>query len=122
MQANPHLNISVKKILTIIIGFIHDFASGCWAASVFAVYWLDRQNIALDLLGTFVELKKQFFYAGLVCVLCVFVTGAGRTFTYVDNVYGRRSETVRRKMLIIKHVFLLLIFGYGTYWQFRMIY
>lgn len=112
----------MKKILTIIIGFIHDFASGCWAASVFSVYWLDRQNIAFGLLDTFIELKEQFFYVGLVCILVVFATGAGRTFTYVDNVYGKRSEKARRKMLIIKHIFLLGIFGYGTYWQYSMIY
>ena len=112
----------MKKILSIIIGFIHDFASGCWAASVFSVYWLDRQNMAFDLLGTFVELKKQFFYAGLVCILIVLATGAGRTFTYVDNVYGRKSEKKRRRMLILKHIFLFLVFGYGTYWQYSMIY
>ena len=65
-------------------------------------------------------LKKQLFYAGLVCVLLVFATGAGRTFTYVGDVYGQDAEKVRRKMLIIKHIVLLTVFGSGIFWQYYM--
>lgn len=108
----------MKKILTIFIGFTHDFAAGCWASSVFAVYWLDRQNIAFSVLDIFIELKKQFFYLGIACIIVVFATGAGRSFTYIDNVYGKQSEKTRRTMLILKHIFLLAVFGYGTYWQY----
>lgn len=112
----------MKKALTIVIGFIHDFAAGCWAATVLAVYWLGRQPLPADVQSIVLGMKKQFFYFGIVCVLLVFATGAGRTFTYVGNVYGEDAERVRRRMLIIKHVLLITVFGLGIFWQYSMVY
>ena len=110
----------MKKILTILIGFIHDWAAGGWAATVFGVYWLNRQAVPSELGNIIFDLKKQFFYFGIACVILVFATGTGRTFTYVGNVYGEDAEKTRRKMLIIKHIILLSVFGAGTFWQFFM--
>lgn len=107
----------MKRAFTIIIGFIHDFAAGCWAATVLAVYWLSATSVPPELAVSLSGLKKQFFYLGMACVVLVLGTGAGRTFTYVDNVYGQDAELQRRKMLILKHVFLILVFGAGIYWQ-----
>lgn len=112
----------MKKALTIVIGFIHDFAAGCWAATVLGIYWLGRQAFSAEAGGIILGLKKQLFWAGIVCAATVFATGAGRSFTYVDNVYGADAERVRRKMLIIKHIFLLLIFGLGIWWQYTMVF
>ncbi len=111
----------MKKALTIFIGFIHDFAAGCWAATVLAIYWLDRiadEPVQLYMHG----LKQNFFYIGLGCIALVFLAGAGRTFTYahIGDVYGADAEKMRRKMLIIKHTVLILVFGTGTYWQYSM--
>lgn len=110
----------MKKALTIIIGFIHDFAAGCWAATVLAIYWLDSVASSPELVMTLAGLKRQFFWAGVVCVVTVFTTGAGRTFTYVDNVYGQEAEKRRRKLLMVKHIILLFIFGLGIFWQYSM--
>jgi len=112
----------MKQIFAILIGFLHDFATGCWAATVFAVYWLDRQNFTVDLLTALLDLKKQFFYAGLFSIFLVFATGAGRSFTYTNNKYGKRHERKRRTLLIIKHLLLLTIFAVGTYWQYATIF
>ena len=112
----------MKKILTILIGFIHDWAAGCWAATVLAIYWLQRQSVPVEMSGIIFGLKKQLFYAGLICVILVFATGAGRTFTYVEDVYGQDAEKVRRKMLIIKHIVLLIVFGSGIFWQYTMVF
>lgn len=113
----------MKKALTIFIGFIHDFASGCWGATALAIYWLDRvsdENLRPGLAG----LKKEFFYIGLVCVGIVLLAGAGRTFTYasIGNLYGDDAERLRRKMLIIKHIVLFIIFGAGIFWQYTMVF
>ena len=112
----------MKKIVTILIGFIHDWAAGCWAATVLAIYWLQRQSVPVEMSGIIFGLKKQLFYAGLICVILVFATGAGRTFTYVVDVYGQDAEKVRRKMLIIKHIVLLIVFGSGIFWQYTMVF
>lgn len=113
----------IKKAATIFIGFIHDFAAGCWAASVLAVYWLHRIDDA-GLKAAAVKLMKEFFYLGLICVAIVFVAGMGRTFTYahIGHVYGEDAEKLRKKMLIVKHVVLILVFGSGLYWQYSMVF
>lgn len=113
----------MKKAITIVVGFIHDFAAGCWAATVLAIYWLGRINdesLRLTLAG----LKKEFFYIGLVCVAIVFLAGMGRTFTYayIGDVYGKDAEKMRRRMLIIKHIILFTVFGLGIWWQYAMVY
>ncbi len=114
-------NKKMKGAFTIFIGFIHDFAAGCWGATVLTVYWLDRLSLKNPTLQSILSpIKKDFFYIGLVCVAMVLVAGAGRTFTYVENVYGEDAEKKRRKMLIIKHILLLVVFGSGTYWQYTM--
>jgi putative copper export protein len=114
----------MKKALTIVIGFLHDFAAGCWGATVLAVYWVHRIEARQALGDLFFGLKKQFFFLGLGCVVLVLVAGAGRTFTYayIGNVYGEDAEKLRRKMLIIKHIILVAVFGLGIWWQYTMVY
>ena len=112
----------MNKAFTITIGFVHDFAAGCYAATVLGIYWLSRQVYSAEVGAVILGLKKQLFWTGIVCVVTVFATGAGRTFTYVDNVYGEDAEKRRRKLLIIKHVFLLTVFGLGIWWQYSMTY
>lgn len=115
----------MKKAFTIFIGFLHDFAAGCWAATVLGVYWADRiASQRPDLMPSLVELERRFFWAGIACVAVVLLAGTGRTFTYayIGSVYGEPSEQLRRKMLIIKHIVLLAVFGLGTWWQYAMAY
>ncbi len=112
----------MQQLLTVIIGFTHDFAAGCWAATVFAVFWLHRQNLAVELVAALFDLKKQFFYLGLACIGVVLLTGAGRTFTYVPGVYGKNAERKRRLALVIKHLLLGTVFGLGSWWQYTMVF
>ncbi len=111
----------MKKALTIFVGFVHDFAAGCWAATVLGVYWVDRVATRRPELKPVLDgLERQFFWAGVGCVAVVLLAGMGRTFTYayIGSVYGEQSEQLRRKMLIIKHVVLFTVFGLGTWWQY----
>lgn len=115
----------MKKALTILIGFIHDFAAGCWAATVLAVYRLELMIESKPLLAQAIDgIQRELFFLGLVCIVVVFLGGAGRTFTYayIGNVYGDEAERLRRRMLMVKHVFLIAVFGAGTYWQYMMIF
>lgn len=113
----------MKKAFTIFVGFLHDFAAGCWVASVLAVWWLDRAENA-DLARVISHIKRDFFYIGIACIAVVLLAGAGRTFTYayIGSVYGEESEKFRRNMLVAKHVFLLSAFALGTYWQYTMVF
>lgn len=113
----------MKKAFTIFVGFLHDFAAGIWLATVLAVWWLER-NMSAGVSEVLEPLQKQFFYIGIGCVAMVFLAGAGRTFTYtyIGSVYGEETENQRRKMLIVKHLLLLSIFGLGTWWQYEMVF
>ncbi|MBU3968176.1 MAG: hypothetical protein KKG76_12535 [Euryarchaeota archaeon] len=111
----------MKKSITIFVGFIHDFAAGCWAATVLAIYWINNlQSRNPELTQALSPLETEFFYLGLACVGIVLLTGMGRTFTYIENVYGEDAEKLRKKMLMVKHILLFGIFGTGTYWQYTM--
>ena len=112
----------MNKSLTIFIGFIHDFAAGFWAATLLAVYWLHRLQLSdPELSSPLKPLETEFFYLGLASVGMVLLTGMGRTFTYIDNFYGKDAEKIRRKMLAAKHILLFGVFGSGTYWQYTMV-
>jgi len=113
----------LKKSITIFVGFIHDFAAGCWAATLLAIYRINGiQSQTSELTQALSPLEIEFFYLGLACVGIVLLTGMGRTFTYIENVYGEDAERLRKKMLIIKHILLFGIFGIGTYWQYTMVF
>jgi putative copper export protein len=104
------------------IGFLHDFAAGCWAATMLAVYRLEQAMLVPGPQDAIKSLQQEFFYAGIVCIFIVLGAGAGRSFTYIPDVYGQEAEASRRKMLIIKHAILLVVFGLGTFWQYTMTY
>jgi hypothetical protein len=36
----------------------------------------------------------------------------------VDNFFGPEVEKTRRRMLVVKHVVLLAVFGIGGYWAY----
>ena len=113
----------MKNSIKIFVGFIHDFAAGCWAATVLAIYWIHNfQSTNPELAQALTPLSIEFFYLGLVCVSIVLLTGMGRTFTYIEDVYGKDAEKLRKKMLMIKHILLFVIFGTGTYWQYIMVF
>lgn len=111
----------MRAMVAIIIGFLHDFAAGSWAATVLAVWWLDRQPFPPELGLAILGLQQQFFHAGLLCLGLVMATGAGRSFTYVNHVYGAEHEAGRRRLLVGKHLLLLTLFGLGTWWQYTTI-
>ncbi|MDH4332532.1 MAG: hypothetical protein OEV89_08125 [Desulfobulbaceae bacterium] len=113
--------VRLKKAAVVLNGFVHDFASGCWLASLVSVVFLHRfQNEYPEVLLPLGRMERFFFWDGIVLVVVILVTGGGRVFTYMDNFYGPGTEKLRRKMLIIKHVALFAIFGAGTWLSWTM--
>jgi len=112
--------MDLKKIAVVINGFIHDFTSGYWVSAMIAIYFLHDFRIEYPLLsGPINSIERFFFWNSIVAVVIILVTGAGRTFTYVDNVFGEQTEETRRRLLIGKHVILFAIFGAGSWWAFQ---
>lgn len=113
------MGINMKKIAIVLNGFIHDFATGYWLAAIIVIGMLHRHHTGSpDLLPALNCIERFFFWNSVGAVVVIFATGAGRTWTYVDNAFGEETEGTRRRMLIIKHLVLLSVFGAGGYWAY----
>lgn len=109
--------MDLKKSAVIFNGFIHDFAAGIWLATIVTIAVLHnahQKNAAV--VSILNHLERLFFWGSVVAAVLIMATGAGRTFTYVDNWYGEDAERQRRKALIIKHLVLFTAYALGYFW------
>ncbi len=106
--------MDIKKSAIIFNGFLHDFAAGIWLAAIVTITLLHNAHLEHpEVVAVLNHLERLFFWGSVVAMVIITATGAGRTFTYVENWYGADAERVRRKMLIIKHVVLFGCFAAG---------
>lgn len=109
--------MELKKTAIIINGFVHDFAAGIWLATIVTIAWLHGAHQAEPATSVILNmLERRMFWSSVVAAVLIMATGAGRTFTYVDNWYGADAERGRRKALIVKHVVLLSAYAVGYLW------
>ena len=112
-----------NKSLVILNGFVHDFAAGIWLAVISTIAVLHAAHIEHPEITSVINgLEQRFFWGSIVAMLLIMATGAGRTFTYVENWYGPDAERLRRSMLIVKHGILFAVFGAGYVWVYRMVF
>jgi len=115
--------MDIKKSLVILNGFVHDFAAGIWLAAIATITLLHRAHMAHnEISGVINVLERQFFWASVVAMVLIMATGAGRTFTYVENWYGPDAERMRRRMLIVKHLILFAAFGAGYFFVYGKVF
>lgn len=106
--------MSIKKIAIVLNGFIHDFMTGYWLSALITIWFLHRFQVEQPVVASHITVIQRFFFWNSIgATVVILATGAGRTFTYVEDVFGATTESTRRKMLIIKHVFLFVVFGLG---------
>ncbi|ABB30839.1 hypothetical protein GeomeDRAFT_0914 [Geobacter metallireducens RCH3] len=115
---------NIRSIAVILNGFVHDFAAGIWLAAIASIALIHRmhQLRSPEVVAILNRLEHIFFWTSVVSMVFIMATGAGRTFTYVDNWYGADAERVRRRMLIIKHVVLLSAFGAGYLFVYPLVF
>ncbi|MDD2899697.1 MAG: hypothetical protein PHI31_13410 [Desulfuromonadaceae bacterium] len=107
----------IKKSLIVLNGFVHDFAAGIWLATIVTISVLHDAHVKdAVVVSTLNHLERMFFWGSVCAAIIIMATGAGRTFTYVDNWYGEDAERQRRKALIIKHVVLFSAYALGYFW------
>jgi len=107
----------LKKTLIVLNGFIHDFAAGIWLATIVTIAVLHNAHMKdPSVVNVLNHLEYLFFWGSVVAAVVIMATGAGRTFTYVDNWYGEDAERQRRKALIVKHVVLFTAYALGYLW------
>jgi hypothetical protein len=111
------IGMKISKSLIIVNGFVHDFAAGIWLAAIVTINWLHVAHLSNPVTEVVInQLERRLFWSSVVAALLIMVTGAGRTFTYVDNWYGEDAERMRRRALIVKHVVLFSAYGLGYVW------
>jgi uncharacterized membrane protein len=109
--------MQIKKTAVIVNGFVHDFAAGIWLACIVTIAWLHGAHIEEPSATAVLNLlERRMFWASLAAALLIMATGAGRTFTYVDNWYGEDAERARRSALIYKHIILISAYCFGYLW------
>lgn len=114
---------TMRRVVAIFNGFIHDFAAAAWLAFIVVIALLHETHLKHPQAACqFNQIERQFFWGSVIAMSVVIVTGAGRTFTYVENWYGKEAEGVRRKMLIVKHVGLFAAFAAGYLWIFAKVF
>lgn len=109
--------MKLSKSLIIINGFLHDFAAGIWLATIVTIAWLHGAHLESPATAAVMNLlERRLFWSSVAAALLIMATGAGRTFTYVDNWYGEDAERMRRKALLVKHVILFAAYALGYVW------
>lgn len=115
--------MNIRKTAVIVNGFLHDFAAGIWLAVIVIIAWLHSAHTSEPATtGVLNILERRLFWTSVIAAVMIMATGAGRTFTYVDNWYGEDAESARRKALIVKHVVLLTAYGLGYLWIWRKVF
>ncbi len=115
--------MDLKKSAIIFNGFLHDFAAGIWLAAIVTIALLHNAHLDHpEVVSVLNSLERLFFWGSVVAMVIIMATGAGRTFTYVENWYGADAERVRRKMLMYKHVILFGCFAAGYLAIFRKVF
>lgn len=103
--------------------FLHDMATGTWAACLLVLWSLDRQLTGLPAaaqaaLGGSMELVFWLLVAALAVLT---VTGALRLF-YWRSTTPAQELAAKRRALIIKHIAFLVVYGGGTWWAWLLAY
>lgn len=115
--------MNLKKTAVIVNGFIHDFAAGIWLATIVTIVVLHDAHLQdAAVVSTLNHLEWVFFWYSVGAAIIIMASGAGRTFTYVDNWYGADVERQRRKALIVKHVVLLSAYALGYLWVWNKVF
>ena len=115
--------MSLKKSLIVFNGFVHDFAAGIWLAAIVAIVWLHDAHLAEPSTSMALNLlERRLFWSSVVAAVLIMATGAGRTFTYVDNWYGEDVESARRRALVVKHIVLFSAYALGYLWVWNKVF
>jgi hypothetical protein len=105
------------RVVIILNNFVHDMVTGLWVSSVLVIYLLKKR--AMDLEGIFIsaalhDVMRFFFWLGIVSIIVILITGSFRIFYFRRESVTHERET-KKKLLIVKHVLLTVVFIGGTY-------
>lgn len=109
--------MSVPGPVVITNNFIHDLATGVWFG-LLIVMWRLATLVAQPQFRQLARLvgmvQDGLFVWGVLALAVIFVTGAARTVWYRRTPVPNELRAVKLRLLIIKHIILVLAFAAGT--------
>ena len=106
----------MKKYLYLINDFAHDLFTGLWICSLLTLYLIQSkaENYAMPGVSDFIgELLFVFFWLQTWSMALIIITGFGRYF-HVKSMPTKDDQPIRKKLLIIKHIILGVLFVGGS--------
>ncbi|MDH4140690.1 MAG: hypothetical protein OEV43_08990 [Coriobacteriia bacterium] len=114
MLANPYVRI--------VNNFLHDLATGTWAACLLVLLVLSRESVGMP-----AEASAALSDAGWVvywllvgALAVIFATGAAR-LAYWRSQTPAEERSAKRRALVVKHVAFLGVYGVGTWWGWTLL-
>lgn len=102
--------------------FIHDFASAMFIAGIILLAILvsevERQR-SKETLSLYRSVSKKFSPLILISLVLIFICGFFRLLYYDYQIPDDFAQT-RVNLLMIKHILLSIIVGYGIYLHFKL--
>jgi hypothetical protein len=117
--------MSERRYLMIINNFLHDMATGTWAACVLVIWLLAGRVAGMSTLPpeAVVALREAMlavFQLALVALVVIGGTGGVR-LGYWRQQTPQGDRQAKRRALIIKHVAFAVIYGLGTAWLWTLV-
>jgi hypothetical protein len=106
------------KAFFIINNFTHDLFTGLWTSSILVLYLLSKRAKEQALLAAELNpIINMFFWLVIFSVVMVIGTGLIRYIYYRPATDG--SESIKKGLLIVKHLLFTVVFGGGTFLAYR---
>lgn len=105
----------------IVNNFLHDMATGTWAACVLVLWRLsaERSGVPAEAAEALLSAAGDVFVLLAVALAVIAVTGGVR-LRYWRSQSSPDELAEKRKALIAKHVAFLGIYGLGTWWAWTL--
>ena len=109
-------------LLRVVNNFLHDLATGTWGACLLVILILSRRIEPMPLLAREALGDAMLACFTLLAIALALIAGTGG----IRMFYWRREASpeelaIKRRALIAKHVFFVVVCGPGTAWAWWML-
>jgi hypothetical protein len=117
--------MSEHRYLMIVNNFLHDMATGTWAACVLVIWLLSGRvagmsTVPSDAVVALRDAMMAVFRLALLALVVIGATGGVR-LGYWRQQTPQGDRHAKRRALIVKHAAFAVIYGLGTAWLWTLV-
>ena len=111
-----------SRYLMIVNNFLHDMATGTWAACVLVVWLLAgrRAGMPAEASAAVGESMIAVFKLAVLALVIIGATGGVR-LGYWRRQSARTELAQKRRALLVKHALFAVVYGAGTVWLYTLV-